>query len=296
MPTKEMRVVKATAAPIRKLFADPKRTSHIEVDNTSDATIHEIDFSKTTGTKVKPSGKVIDAGEDPRPRSSTGRLLTDKQIRARARRRLAKLDATRQAILADDEFEWLYKPIEEWSLKELAAGRPLPEDGTIPPGPKPQWVTMEVHEKAMDLFVRAIKTEMNASTIDALTAMSLIINDNSVDHRGRPIVSASVKMDAAKFLLEHIVGKPKQHVTQDISIKLQGLMASVMVNPNEALAPGTYGGMTGSESDLAAYIPAHLPGHTVPVSGEEGVIEGEIVSAEEDPDWLDGDGEEYYDG
>jgi hypothetical protein len=245
--------VKPTMSPIVKMYSDPKRTGHIEIDNSTDATIHTINFSKVTLPHIKPSGKVIDAGVDPRPRTSTGKLLTDKQIRARARRKFNKLQRSQEKMIGNEEFEWLYKPIEEWSLRELALGRPLPPDGKIPRGPKPQWVTMEVHERSMELFVKAIRNEMNSSTIDALSAMTGIINDNRVDHRGKPIVPPSVKADLAKFLLEHIVGKPKQHITQDISVKLQGLLGSVMVNPNDALASGREGGMFGPESDEAAY-------------------------------------------
>jgi len=274
--------VKQTSSPIVKMYSDPKRTDHIEVDNSTDATIHTINFSKVTIPHIKPSGKVIDAGRDPRPRTSTGKLLTDKQIRARARRRYQRLQRSQEKMIGNEEFEWLYKPIEEWSLRELALGRPLPPDGKIPPGPKPQWVTMEVHERSMELFVKAVKSQMNSNTIDALSAMTDIINDDRVDQRGRPLVAPSVKADLAKFLLEHIVGKPKQHITQDISIKLQGLLGSVMVNPNEAL-------------EGEAYEVAHYPGETIPMQGESDELQLELEAAVNDPDWL-GRGDEDDDG
>lgn len=274
--------VKPTSSPIIKMYSDPKRTDHIEVDDSTDATIHTINFSKTTIPLIKPSGKVIDAGTDPRPRTSDGKLLTDKQIRARARRKYQRMQRSQEKMIGNEEFEWLFKPIEEWSLRELALGRPLPPDGKIPRGPKPQWVTMEVHERSMELFVKAIKSQMNANTIDALSAMTEIINDNRVDHRGRPLVAPSVKMDAAKFLLEHIVGKPKQHITQDISVKLQGLLGSVMVNPEQAFMG-------------EGYQTAHLPGETIPMEGEDNSLKLELEAAVTDPDWLGQDHEEYYD-
>lgn len=274
--------VKPTSSPIVKMYSDPKRTEHIEVDNSTDATIHTINFSKTTIPLIKPSGKVIDAGVDPRPRTSTGKLLTDKQIRARARRKYQRLQRHQEKMIGNEEFEWLYKPIEEWSLRELALGRPLPPDGKIPRGPKPQWVTMEVHERSMELFVRAVKSEMNASTVDALDAIINLIGDDRVDYRGRPIVAPSVKADLSKFLIEHVVGKPKQHITQDISVKLQGLLGSVMVNPNQALMNDSY-------------EVAHLPGETIPMDGEDNHLRLELEAAVNDPDWLNQDNEEYYD-
>ena len=105
--------------------------------------------------------------------------------------------------------------------------------------------------------------DMNKHTVDALQTLQMILQNEEVDNRGRPLVSASVKLDATKFLLEHVVGKPKQHITQDISVKLQGLLGTVMVNPNDALAPPEFGGV-GSESG-PAYTIGHYPGQTIPI-------------------------------
>lgn len=262
-------VIRPTVSPLIKLYSAAERTEHIECED-SHATVHTINFTRTTLTRVKPSGVVHDAGNDPRPRTSEGKLLTDKQIRARARRKYKRLKNAQEEILKGDEFEWAYKPVEEWSMKELAMGRPLPPDG-VPKGPKPRWVDMEVHEKSMDLFMKAVRTEMNANTVDALTALQMILSDDRLDARGKPLVGPSIKLDAAKFLLEHVVGKPRQHVTQDISIKLQGLLGTVMVNPNDALAPGDMGGL--GQGDQAAYSVAHYPGHTFALG--ESIIEGE---------------------
>lgn len=279
-------LVTPTASPIIKMYSDPKRTRHLEVDDTVNATIHTINFKGIDLVKVKSSGRIKDAGTDPRPRSQAGRLLTDKQIRARARRKYNRLVRQTENIVADEEFEWLHKPIEEWSLKELALGRPLPSDGSMPRGPKPKWVNMEVHEKAMELFVKAIKTSMNSNTIDAMSAINLILNDNNLDNRGKPLVSPSTKLDAAKFLIEHVVGKPTQHITQDISVRLQGLLGSVMVNPNEALASSMDGGMLGATLTEGAYNVAHFPGHTIPMGNEAQTLELEVQDALNDPDWL----------
>ena len=263
------------------MYSSPDRTAHIETEG-SNAKVRTIDFSKVARVSEHASGKVIDKGNDPRPRGPDGKLLTPKQIRSRARRRIARGMSNDKAAMSDLELEWLYKPLEEWDLEELAQGRPRASDGRGFKGPKPKWITQAVHEESMKRFQETIKLGMNVRTVDALETMQLILQDNSKDARGRPTVSPSTKLDAAKFLLEHVVGKPQQHITQDISVKLQGLLASVMVNPNEALAPGSYGGEGGTE-DLPAYQVAHLPGHTIPL-GNEDVWEGEIIDDMGDED------------
>lgn len=229
------------------------------------AKIMTIDFSRGPQIRQHASGKTIHRGDwrDTRPMSGDGKLLTKKQIRARARRRAARLDLRRsdKTIMSELEFERLYKPVEEWDLEELARGRPRNVDGVFS-GPKPKWITREVHERAMEQFQLAIKTEMGAQSITALDTLRWVLSNEDTDDRGKPLVPATAKNQAAMFLLEHVVGKPKQHVQQDISVKLQGILGSVMVNPNEVLAPPELGGS-------GEYQLAHLPGHTLPLGAPE---------------------------
>ena len=138
------------------------------------------------------------------------------------------------------------KPLAEWDEEELARGRPRDAKGTFA-GPKPAWITPEMHEEAISRFQAVVKTGMQAATVDALKAVTDILVNDEVDNRGKPVVGASTKLQAATFLLEHVVGKPKQTIEQDISVKLQGLLASVMVQPDEL------GGMQSG----------HLPGYTM---------------------------------
>jgi hypothetical protein len=164
--------------------------------------------------------------------------------------------------MSEAEFNALYKPIDEWDLEELARGRPRNVEGNFR-GRKPKWINREVHERSMELFVELTKSEMGALTPDALKSLQWVITSDETDERGKPVVPASAKNQAAMFVLEHVVGKPKQHVQQDISVKLQGILGAVMVNPNEGLAPAEQGGLGG-------YQLAHFPGQTIPigVSGE----------------------------
>lgn len=231
------------------------------------AKIMTLDFSKAQSIRLHKSGKIRDRGNarDYRPINAEGKLLTPKQIRARARRQAAKKGkrARNQPLMSETEFEALYKPIEEWDLEELARGRPRSSDGGFR-GRKPGWITREVHERAMEMFQMAIKTEMSTMSITGLDTLRYILENEETDDRGKPMIPASVKLQATTFLLEHQVGKPKQQIQQDISVKLQGILGAVMVNPNEALAPEEQGGMGG-------FNLAHMPGYTLPLgigSGE----------------------------
>lgn len=150
-----------------------------------------------------------------------------KQQRARARRRLKK-----GVRLADEAFAELYKPLEDWDEEELARGRPRDAEGGFR-GRAPQHISREIHERAMEKFKLLVRNEMNAHSLPALKTIQMVLESDELDARGRPIVPASTKMEAAKFLLEHIVGKPTQPTSSDISIRLQGILGTVMVNPME---------------------------------------------------------------
>lgn len=176
----------------------------------------------------KAKRKVIDFTEAEVPKYKTGteRVMTPKQIRARARR-AGKIHAA--------EMDKLYKPIEEWDEEELARGRPRAKDGTFK-GRAPQWITREMHEAAMTRFKGIVEGKMRGETVTALTLIHKILTDEEVDDKGRPLVAAGTKLDAAKFLIEHAVGKPTQRVETDISVRLQGLLAMATVGPGHNMA------------------------------------------------------------
>jgi hypothetical protein len=143
------------------------------------------------------------------------------QIRARIRRR---------GTATKDELEALYKPVEEWDEEELARGRPRGPKGTFR-GPRPKWITREIHEAALDRFKYIIKADIQAAGPHALAVIRQLMSDTELDNRGKFRTPASTRLQAAQLLLEHAVGKPKVMVETDISVKLQGLMANVMVGP-----------------------------------------------------------------
>lgn len=161
-----------------------------------------------------------------RPSKGRGRPVTSsspKQIRARARRK---------QLAAEEALAELHKPLEEWDDEELARGRPRAKDGTFK-GRAPAWIDRRLHEEIVKRYQEVVKTEMNVHTIEALAVLKSILEDNSTDDNGKPITPASVKAGVAEFLIEHVIGKPKQRTEADISVKLQGILGAAIVNPSE---------------------------------------------------------------
>lgn len=180
--------------------------------------------------KGKPEPRELDFTHAFSPRGSkAGRRHVDdsrlsknpKAIRNRARRR---------GGISTKEFEQLYKPIDEWDDEELRRGRPRAADGSFR-GKAPPWMSRELHEQAMDRFKAIIGDRMREETVNAMGVVSAILANDEIDEKGRPVVPASVKLDAAKWLVEHLLGKPKQHTETDISVKLQAVLATAMVGP-----------------------------------------------------------------
>jgi hypothetical protein len=204
---------------------------------------------------------------DERDEDSDGLVMTPKRIRARARRAMKN-----GKKLNPEDAKALWKPIEDWDMEELARGRPRAADGSFR-GPKPAYITRELHETAMDNFKTMVRSEMNGSTVDALLVLTNILNNDEIDNKGRPVVTASTKADVAKWMVEHVLGKAVQPTTTDISAKLQLILGAAMVNPSEVDMP----------AELEGYRPAHI-GHRVeqvdPDDADDDFEEAEIVSWE----------------
>ena len=193
-----------------------------------------------------------------RPPSKQGgrpaKSMSPKQIRARARRK---------GYLSSEEMEVLYgKPIKEWDLEELARGRCKNSQGTFS-GPNPSFVTREMFDEINRRYKEAVKVEMNITTVPALKVINGLLENDDVDFKGKPVVPAAVKANLAKFLLEHVVGKPTQHREEEISVKLQGLLATVMVQPGEMAATNAVvqAGYPGAAAVASGVGIAGLPGY-----------------------------------
>lgn len=193
---------------------------------------------------------LVNIDRDPLPirpmRDAHGNVLsmTRKQLRKRLQRHHRPY-----ANKPPEEAKHLYKPIEQWDAEELARGRPRAANGTFA-GRRPAWITREVHEEAMSRFRTLVKDKANEATIEALEVVKMVMTNEKKDRRGRPLVNASTKLDAAKFLIEHVIGKPTQHTETDISVRLQGILASAIVTPGSYTLP--------AEPDAKALMPAEI--------------------------------------
>lgn len=223
----------------------------VERRMTHRATPQVLDFTNVVDHFQHASGNLGDPSI--KPVTADGRQLSPKQIRARLRRKM-KRSGTPTDLAEIDALYGHRKPIEEWDLEELAKGRPRAKNGTFQ-GARPTWIDARVHEEITKIFVEKIRNGMRDNTRIANDVIRTILENDEVDEKGRPIVPFGTKLDAAKFLLEHQVGKPTQRVEQDISVKLQGIMATVMANPSEV---------------ATGYVPAHFPGVTMALaSGQD---------------------------
>lgn len=187
------------------------------------------------------------------PMNSAGKVLdTRHQIRRRANRRLRK-----GVKLTDAAFADLMKPIDEWDNEELARGRPRDSGGGFR-GPAPKYISREMHERIMERFRSQIRLGMNVHSVSALDTIDYVLTNVDEDDKGKPLVGAGTKLDAAKFLLEHVIGKPVQPTTSDISVKLQGILGAVMVTPQELAASQQQykPAHMGSRGELTDYIDA----------------------------------------
>lgn len=210
--------------------------------------------------KQKPSPRK----PDPVPIESL--VLTPRQIRTRVRRRGYMLEEEREALrlmseegldpatglpLAQSTHRELngaqvhanrspvsFKPVKDWDMEELSRGRPRHQDGSFR-GHKPTWVTQEIHQEALDRLKDGIRTGLRTHAVRAIEVLGEMLDSQAEDHRGRPLVPAAAKIDVAKFLVEHLVGKPVQPIQNDISIKLQGVLAAVLVQPDYEIDPVT---------------------------------------------------------
>lgn len=209
------------------------------------ATVQVVDFTTIVDYVQHTTGRWMDPGV--RPISPEGYVLNKQQIYRRTKRAREKY-LEKMNIGQAEKQAYYKKPLADWDAEELARGRPRNSKGGFT-GPKPAWVSAEMHEEAMDRFKSIIRTGMRVATVDAIEFVKRVMNDDSTDNRGRPIVPASTKLQAATFLIEHLAGKPTQRIESDVSVKLQGILAGVMVNPGEQA--------TGN------YMPAHLPGFTM---------------------------------
>jgi hypothetical protein len=148
--------------------------------------------------------------------------LSEKPPAVRARMRKSSKNLTR-------DVEMLYKPVDEWDMEELARGRPRNRSGTFT-GPRPTWISPLIIKEAQERLRVLTKQELSVFAGDAVRVIRELMLDDSIDDRGKPVVSDKVRMDAAKYVLDHTIGKPTNYVEVTGNVQLETLMATVLVN------------------------------------------------------------------
>jgi hypothetical protein len=138
-----------------------------------------------------------------RPRDSSKLVNTPKQIRNRLRRKGAKFDED-LALYVEAGF----KPLAEWDLEELARGRPRNKNGKFN-GTAPKWIAPEIAKEAKRRLLDHTFGKLAGHIDQAMVVIGNVLEDESVDMNGKPIVDAKTKLAAAQFIIEHVVGKPK---------------------------------------------------------------------------------------
>jgi hypothetical protein len=152
-----------------------------------------------------------------------------KHIRQRARD--GKMDPKAAA-------EALYgKPLDEWDDEELAWGRPRNADGNFR-GPAPAWLTDEVRHEAVRRFADRVRTDLRLATTSATKVLRKLMEDESEDDDGRFKVAAGVRLNAAIYLLDQVVGKATQPLDVTAEIKMAGLLGNVILNPEDQPSQG----------------------------------------------------------
>ncbi len=152
------------------------------------------------------------------------RSTSAQAIRARGRKGRVRLD---QAVDAMAEHH-LYKPLEEWTLEELARGKPRNPDGTWRTG-NLKWITPAITREAKRRLLTEGFAELASHMGHAIKVLTDLMMCEELDDNGKPIVDNRTRMDAAKFIIEHVLGKPRQAIELDTQEGYKEFLASALV-------------------------------------------------------------------
>lgn len=182
----------------------------------------------------QPKGKAgRPQGSQAKDRSNVSK--DPRHIRARIRRKGNRLDAELE-LLAE-----VTKPLEEWDEEELARGRTRDKNGGWS-GRPPKWITPKLRQEALKRFEQGTLEKMRGQFGHAIDVVESLMKSTDVDYEtGKPIVSPQTRLDAAKFVINQVMGTPKARVEVDAGDNLSNILAGALVNPDGLPAlPGGY--------------------------------------------------------
>jgi len=132
-------------------------------------------------------------------------------------------------VLADSS----RKPLDEWDLEELARGKPRDKNGGFQ-GTAPKWITPVIMQEAKRrLHVGALST-LGALVGDAIKVVHTMMMDDSTDDNGRPIVDSRTRLACAMFIIDHVLGKPKQRVEMEADGGFRTMLAKALLMRDSA--------------------------------------------------------------
>ena len=153
------------------------------------------------------AGRGPNSGRDPATLSHK-----PSQMRIRIRRKAGRADAE-----IEHYCRVVYnKPVEEWDWEELAKGRPRNAQGKFQGAP-PKWITPHLLREARRRLVEGVYGELGVQSKYALETLNRLLTDGEVDDK--------VALDAAKFVINHIIGNPKAIVSIDASDEVKQFLA-----------------------------------------------------------------------
>lgn len=167
------------------------------------------------------------------PRDRSKLKMAPHNIRNRLRRRTDALDLELEALAEHTG----YKPIDQWTFAELAAGKPKNPDGTWRSGKKPTWITNKIQQEIRRRLIEVGHDELAKYLPHAIRCMYLLIQNRDFDAFGRPVVDSGTKLRAAQFIVEQIMGKAKQRVDLGFEQGFRDFLAGALVVDGEPAHP-----------------------------------------------------------
>lgn len=131
--------------------------------------------------------------------------------RTRLSKRFTKLHMQEQKLMQEAIDRGIMKPLSEWDLEELARGKPRNQYGNFA-GKAPAWLTPHVVQEIRRRFLENTYGELASHVNAAIQTLVKLMTDTSTTADGDPIVSPSLKLQAAKYIIDQTMGKAPQTV------------------------------------------------------------------------------------
>ena len=146
-----------------------------------------------------------------------------RQIRHRMRKKTGRLQED-----VDMYLRVTGKPVDEWDMEELARGKPRNAAGNFS-GRNPPWLSVTVQQEARRRLMSHAFGSLAGELDQAIKVVHDILTSTAVDDDGRPVVDAKTKLQAAMWIYDHVLGKPKAHVELEGDSVVKQALASALV-------------------------------------------------------------------